>query len=105
MKVFVVLRRLALANGSNVALVAKTFTEEGDARSYSNAVQGGIVGLMKSRLVEMTGQGEAKDTGLGLSEFLGDLGVVGVKHEVVPMNITTSNLITPPEGPRIVLPS
>ena len=104
MKLFAVLQRLALANGSSVALVAKVFSEEGDAKSYAQTVQAGIAGLMKSQLVEITGAGEARDTGLGLSAFLGDLGVIGVKHEVVPLGVTTSNLVVP-EGPRVILSS
>lgn len=98
MKSFVVVR-VVQGNGCGLVSNHSAFDNETEARKCAAGLQSELQAMMQCRIVDGT-----TDTGLSVRELVRALGIVGIGHNVVPMEVRSADLVTPPP-PRIILSS
>ena len=88
-------RTLRIGDGMEVVLSVSLFETPEEARRVSNELQHGMSGMLDCHLVRITGNGTADDSGLTLRQFLVDMGLMGFKHSVKPVDIQGTAIVVP----------
>lgn len=106
--IHVVQQVLGLADGTSSAIAVAAFRDPEEAKRVCHGRQQALQAELRLKLVRVTGEGEAEDTGKTLGQALQEFGIAGFTHRVDEMPLEDSRIVTaqsiPTNAPRLVRP-
>lgn len=99
---YLLVRKLEHPGGAVSRFTIKAFSEPTLAGNAAKQANGKLAAIVRGRIGVQRG-GEVEDAGITVANVLGDLGILGVIHDVETVEVHESDLVT--AAPRIILPA
>ncbi len=103
--VHVLQRRLVCPNGQHAQYPMQAFSRQEDAKEMGDKLDESIEKLLDCDLVRQVGPGQVEPTHISLREFLSDMGILGVDHIVISMQVLEGVSVIEELDRRIISPA